>query len=88
VSLESELRASGQPFEDVVQGQASLLWAHWVGPLQQDKVGAITFEPARAAADATSPVARLESEPCSLDSTTVVLGATASWSSRFGPAAT
>ncbi len=54
VSLESELRASGQPFEDVVQGQASLLWAHWVGPLQQDKVGAITFEPARAAADANS----------------------------------
>ncbi|KAK5272306.1 hypothetical protein LTR96_001936 [Exophiala xenobiotica] len=53
-SLQSELRASGQPFEDVVQGQASLLWAHWIGILQQDKVGTIPFEPARAAADANS----------------------------------
>ncbi|KIX09934.1 uncharacterized protein Z518_01015 [Rhinocladiella mackenziei CBS 650.93] len=53
--LETELRTSEQPFEEVVQGQTSLLWARWVGPPQPDRsVPSVTFEPARAASDATS----------------------------------
>lgn len=54
-SLETELRASGQPFEEVVQGQTSLLWARWVGSLKEDRtVPALPFEPVRTTADATS----------------------------------
>ncbi|KAI1612195.1 hypothetical protein EDD36DRAFT_396923 [Exophiala viscosa] len=53
-SLQTELRASGQPSEDVIQGQTALLWARWVGLLKTDLSATITFEPTRAAADANS----------------------------------
>ncbi|EXJ62642.1 hypothetical protein A1O7_03080 [Cladophialophora yegresii CBS 114405] len=55
VSLESQLRATGAPSEELVQGQTSLLWARWVGVYKTERpVPAITFEPVRTAADATS----------------------------------
>ena len=55
VSLENQLRASGTSSEEVVQGQTALLWARWVGAYKSDRsVPAITFEPVRTAADATS----------------------------------
>ncbi|OAP61230.1 hypothetical protein AYL99_03431 [Fonsecaea erecta] len=54
-SLEEELRATGHPSEEVVQGQTCLLWARWVGAHKTDRqVPALTFEPVRTAADATS----------------------------------
>ncbi|KIX96848.1 uncharacterized protein Z520_07568 [Fonsecaea multimorphosa CBS 102226] len=54
-SLEELLRATGHPFEEVVQGQTCLLWARWVGAHKTDRqVPALTFEPVRTAADATS----------------------------------
>ncbi|ETI23512.1 hypothetical protein G647_05314 [Cladophialophora carrionii CBS 160.54] len=55
VSLESQLRATGTSSEEVVQGQTSLLWARWLGAYKTERpVPAITFEPVRTAADATS----------------------------------
>lgn len=54
-ALEAELRGSGHPSEDVVQGKASILWARWVGQqLSDQSVASTTFEPGRAAADANS----------------------------------
>ncbi|KIW38234.1 uncharacterized protein PV06_09218 [Exophiala oligosperma] len=53
-SLEAEIRAGGQPFEDSVQGQAALLWAQWAGGNKQKKHSQITFEPSRTAADVNS----------------------------------
>lgn len=38
----------------MVQGQAALLWAHWVGVNKQNTYAKIIFEPARTAADANS----------------------------------
>ena len=55
VSLENELRTTKAPSEEVVQGQTSLLWARWTGAYKADRhIPAITFEPVRTAADATS----------------------------------
>ncbi|KIW20515.1 hypothetical protein PV08_01090 [Exophiala spinifera] len=53
-ALEAEIRAGGHPLEDVVQGQASLLWAHWVGLKKHNEYIKVTFDPARAAADTNS----------------------------------
>ncbi|KAH0846331.1 hypothetical protein FOPE_11021 [Fonsecaea pedrosoi] len=54
-SLEEDLRGTGHPFEEVVQGQTCLLWARWVGAHKSDrKIPAVTFEPIRTAADAIS----------------------------------
>ncbi|EXJ83873.1 hypothetical protein A1O1_07501 [Capronia coronata CBS 617.96] len=54
-ALEAQLRASGQPFEEVVQGHTALLWARWLGFLPRDKSPSpLSFEPSRTAADATS----------------------------------
>ncbi len=55
VALETQLRTTGTSSEEVVQGQASLLWARWAGSYKTDRAfPAITFEPVRTAADATS----------------------------------
>ncbi|KAK4946248.1 hypothetical protein LTR10_014760 [Elasticomyces elasticus] len=53
-SLQTELRANGQPSEDVIQGQTALLWAYWVGLLKADPSSTMAFDPTRAAADASS----------------------------------
>ncbi|KAL2419824.1 hypothetical protein ABEF95_005747 [Exophiala dermatitidis] len=53
--LETKLRADGQPFEEVVQGQTSLLWARWLGLLPADRsIPLQSFEPACTAANAAS----------------------------------
>jgi tetratricopeptide (TPR) repeat protein len=55
VPLESQLRVTGTSSEEIVQGQTALLWARWLGAYKTDRpVPAITFEPVRTAADATS----------------------------------
>lgn len=54
-ALETQLRATGQPPEEVVQGNISLLWARWLGLLPTDKsFSPPSFDPSRTAADATS----------------------------------
>ncbi|EXJ79900.1 hypothetical protein A1O3_08185 [Capronia epimyces CBS 606.96] len=54
-ALETQLRANGQSFEEVVQGHTSLLWARWLGLLQTDKsILPPDLNPSRTAADATS----------------------------------
>lgn len=54
-SLENEIRATGAPSEEVVQGQSSLLWATWLSAYKTDRpIPNITFEPVRTAADANS----------------------------------
>ena len=54
-ALDTQLRATGVSPEELVQGQTSLLWARWVGLYKTESpVPAISFEPVRTAADATS----------------------------------
>ncbi|KEF60562.1 uncharacterized protein A1O9_02123 [Exophiala aquamarina CBS 119918] len=54
-ALQAEIKPSEHPDEETLQGQSCLLWARWIGYHQKETASStLTFDPARAAADANS----------------------------------